>query len=343
MAGTSVGELLRKIAQGKPPAAVVLQGTDSYLRDLCRNALIEKFVPEGARDWALARVSVRAGGLQEAVNRAQMMPMMASQQVVLVEDVQAIEELGEKSRDAAVNMLEAYLDDPAPFTVVVLEAASLDGRLRLAKVLNKKALVVSLTMDEAQTAALAISTAKELGVAMDREAAELLVDAVVGAPARIRVEVEKLAVYAQKATRITFEDVEQLVVAARKHTVWQMADMLVAGQRDAAFEFLDTLIRDGESPAGLIGVLAFRYRQLIENRGVPPAGFGGRGAGGYGRAAAVPGPAPARRYSERELLEGLAALADADSLVKSGVKDQRGVLEFLITRLTGRAVGVEGR
>lgn len=304
-------ELKARLAAGKPVPAVVLLGSDSYLRELCRNALISTYVAEGTRDWALAHFSARGRGWLDAFERAQTLPMLSPRQVLIVEEVEALEEMGDKARDAAVDALEAYLADPAPFTVLVLEASSLDKRLRLFKALSKNSkttLLVELVMDKDHAVELAISTAKELGVTMDREAAHLLADAVNIEPARIRIEVEKLSLYVQKAKKITSRDVEDLVVDARKHTVWELGDMLADSRREAALDFLDSLIRDGDKPAALVGGIAWRYRMLIEGE--------------------------SRRSRKEQLLQGLAALAEADSVLKSGVKDQRAVMEFLFTKLT---------
>ncbi len=318
MAGTksqelSPQELTARISGGKTIPAVVLLGSDSYLREMCRDALIDTYVPAATRDWALGRLSAR-GGWFEAFERAQTLPMMSPRQVLIVEEVEALEELGEKARDEAVAALEAYLADPAPFTVLVFEASALDKRLRLFKSLSKNSksvLIVELIMDPQQAVALAISTAKELGISMDREAAGLLAEVVNGEAARVRVEVEKLSLYAQAAKRITSRDVENLVVNARKHTIWELADMLADSRREDALRFLDSLIREGEKPPALVGAIAWRFRMLIENES-----------------------RPARK---EQLLKALAALADADSELKSGVKDQRAVLEFLFSRLTPKS------
>ena len=56
MAGVSPEKLIERLASGKPVAAVVLLGTDHYLREMCRNKIIEACVPESARDWAVARL-----------------------------------------------------------------------------------------------------------------------------------------------------------------------------------------------------------------------------------------------------------------------------------------------
>ncbi len=120
--------------------AIVLQGTDSYLREMCRKRIVEAFVPEGARDWAVARRSAREAGWDEILQRAQTLPMLAPRQVIIVEDAESVEKLGDKSRDEIVEALETYFASPAPFTVLVLEAASLDGRQRFARLLSEKAL-----------------------------------------------------------------------------------------------------------------------------------------------------------------------------------------------------------
>ena len=50
MPGVSPEKLIERLASGKPIAAVVLLGTDPYLREMCRNKIIEACVPESARD-----------------------------------------------------------------------------------------------------------------------------------------------------------------------------------------------------------------------------------------------------------------------------------------------------
>jgi DNA polymerase-3 subunit delta len=342
MAGLSPDKLLERLAQGKPVAAIVLQGTDSYLREMCRNKIIETCVPEGARDWAVARLSARDTGWDEILGRAQTLPMMAPRQVIVVEGAESVERLGDKSREEIVEALGKYLDSPAPFTVLLLEAAALDGRQRFAKLLNEKALVVELTIGSESAAALAAQMAKDLGAEIDRDAAVLLADILNGAPARIRIELEKLATYvhgAQGRGRITTGDVEALVVAARKNTVWQLADMLANRKRGAALAFLDNLLREGEQPAGIVGALAWMYRKLIEARDLPAhtSGFQAARQLGMRPEAAEAAVRQAHRIPKKELLAGLTALAEADSQLKSANPNPRAMMEFLIARLTSSA------
>lgn len=338
MAAASPEKLLERLAHGKPIAAVVLLGTDLYLREMCRNRIIDAFVPEGMRDWAVARLSARDSGWDEILGRAQTLPMLAPRQVVIVEGAESIEKLGEKSRDEILEALEKYLASPAPFTVLVIEAAGLDGRLKFSKLLQEKALVVELTIGAESAALLAAQMAKELGAEIDRDAAALLAEILNGSPARMRIELEKLATYA-RGQRITAADIEALVVAARKNTVWQLADMLASRKRDAALAFLDNLLREGEQPAGIVGALAWMYRKLIEARDLPAhtSGFQAARQLNMRPEAAEAAVRQAHRIPKADLVAGLIALAEADSQLKSANPDPRAMMEFLVARLTSPA------
>ena len=336
MAQVSAEKLVDRIARGKAIPAIALLGSDAYLRDSCRKQIVEACVPEAAREWAVFRIRGDAEGWNEALKQVQTMPMLAPRQVIIVEDAALIEKMGEDSREEIIEALAGYLASPAPFSVLLIEADSLDGRQRLYKLVAEKALLVELTIGSESAATLAEQMARELGVVIERPAAALLAESVNFEPARIRMEIDKLAAYALDRKRITPADVELLVKAARKNTVWQLADMLATRQRAAALEFLDNLLREGEEPVRLVGALAFRYCKLIEARGLPRTtnGFTAARHLGMSPSDAEAAIRNAHRVSKAELLAGLAALADADSQLKSSNPDVRAFMEFLIARLT---------
>src|ERR1700704_200971 len=165
MARISPEELLGGLGEGEAIPAILLLGEEPYLRDSCRAELIERFVPEASREWAVSRYSAGRGETQAAMDQAQTMAMLSPQQVVFLEDTEAIEKLGEKNRDEAVAQLGAYLEDPAPFTVLVVEATGLDQRMRLGKLLAEKALVVECGLGEnaGKRQAAAVTLARAIG------------------------------------------------------------------------------------------------------------------------------------------------------------------------------------
>jgi DNA polymerase-3 subunit delta len=343
MARISQDELLARLSKGKPIPALLLLGDEPFLRDASRAQLIEAFVPDGARDWAVSRYSAARGQTQDALEQAQTLPMLSPQQVVLLEDVEQIEKLGEKNRDAAVEQLDDYLKNPAPFTVLVLEATALDQRMKLAKLLTEKTLVVEVGLGEnledrqAAAVAWARALAKERNVEFEKGAAEDLAEFVAADLMRLKTEIEKLSTYADRRKVIRRQDVSAMVISEKTTTVWELADLLAARQQKPALEFLDRLLREGEEPLQMLGALTWMYRKLIEASEVKGVSNGWQAARALGMRPEQAELAlqSARKIPKARLLHGLRSLQLADDRLKRGGEDARAVMEFLVAELAG--------
>ena len=346
MPSVSPQQLLARLAKGKPVPCLLLAGSDRYLRDLCRKKLIETYVAEGTLDWGVRKFSAKEDDIAAILGQARTMPMLAPLQVIFAGDAEAWDKLGDDSRESVVKEISEYLDDPAPYTVLVFEAAALDQRMRLAKVLAEKALTVSveLSEDPAERARLAVplslEMAAELGAAIDPDAVEALCDLLNGDLTAIRTELEKLATYAGAAKKITRADVDLLVISSRKYEVWDVADMLAARQPARALEFLDRLLREGEQAVALLGALAWMYRKLLEAQELPMGLQGWQAANRLKMRSekAELAVRQSRKFPKQQLTSGLAALYEADNRLKSGGTNQRAVMEFLVAQLASTGV-----
>jgi DNA polymerase III subunit delta len=341
MAGVLPNELLARLAKGKPVPGILLLGGDSYLREMCRRKIADAYVPQESRDWGMKRFSADDDEISDVLGQAQTLPMLAAQQVIFVSGVEAWERLGDDSRDALVKQLAEYFSNPAPFTILVLEASALDQRMRLAKILMEKTLTVSVALSddpaerERLAEAVSVEMARELGMELERDAAEELCEMLNGELAAIRTEIEKLAAYAGERRKIERADVELLVISEKKYEVWDLADMLAARKPAEALEFLDRLLREGEPPVALLGGLAWMYRKLLEAQELPAGTNGWQAASRLKMRAnkAELAVRQARKFPRSQLARGLEALYEADSRLKSGGTSQRAVMEFLVAQL----------
>lgn len=342
MARISFDELAARLEQNKQIPGLLLLGDEPYLRDKCRAALIEHFVAEAARTWAVSRFSAARGETQAALDQAQTLPMLSPRQVVFLEDAEAIESLGEKNRKETVDAIFVYLKDSAPFTVLVVEAAKLDMRMQLGKNLAEGMLVVEVgTGDnpEARIAAaveVARSLAQEQGITFEKGAAEELAELVSGDLLRLQTEMEKLATFAGERKQIRKADISALVISEKTTTIWEVAGFLAAQQPKQALEFINRLFQEGEAALLMLGGITWMYRKIVEASEV-------RGATNGWQAARALSMRPeqaeialqcSRKISKERLLKGLQALRDADIQLKSG-RDERTVMEFLVWELSG--------
>jgi DNA polymerase-3 subunit delta len=331
---------LEKLAKGQAVPAILLLGRETYLRDICRARIIEAMVPEGAREWGVSRFDAGGDAFDAILGRAQTPALLAPQQVVFVRGVEAWEELGEEKRDKLVEELEAYLKEPAPFTTLVFEAASLDQRLKFAKRLGEFALVVAVELPEDPAprrrlaGEMASQMARELGVEMDREAAARMAEVASAELAAAKTEMEKLASYVGERKRITVADVEALVVTERAYVVWELADLLAAREPGKAMLFIDKLFRQGEEPVSIVGALAWMCRKLLEAQELPGHLAANQASWKLKMRpeAAEIAMRHARRIPKAKLVAGLSALYEADSRLKSKVADKRAIIEFLVAR-----------
>ena len=335
-------DLLARLKKGTAIPALLLLGAEPYLRDACRAQLIDAYVPEASRTWAVSRYSADEGETQAALEQAQTMPMLSPRQVVFLEDAEMIEKLGEEKREAAVAQLEAYFKNPAPFTVLVLEASALDQRMKLAKLLADKTLVVEVGLGDkpeerlATAANLAHAMAKDEGVSFEKNAAEDLAEFVSADLQRLKTEINKLATYVGARKIIRRQDVSTMVISEKTTTVWELANMLANRQSSTALEFLDRLLRDGEQPLQILGAITWMYRKIIEAceiRGVSNGWQAARTLSMRPEQAELALQA-ARKIPKAKLLAGLSALQYADDRLKRGSEDARAVMEFLLADLT---------
>jgi DNA polymerase-3 subunit delta len=335
-------ELTSRLEKDKKIPGILLLGDEPYLRDKCRAALIEYFVQEAARTWAVSRFSADRGETQAALDQAQTLPMLSPKQVVFLEEAEAIEALGEKNRKEAVESILAYLKDPAPFTVLVIEAAKLDMRMQLGKNLADEALVVEVGTGDNPEGRIAAATevardlAKQQGIELEKGAAEELAELVSGDLLRLETELEKLATFAGEHKKISKAEISALVISEKTTTIWEVAGFLAAQQPKQALEFINRLFQEGEAALLMLGGITWMYRKIVEASEV-------RGATNGWQAARALGMRPeqaeialqcSRKISKERLMHGLCALKNADVQLKSG-RDERTVMEFLVWELSG--------
>jgi DNA polymerase III subunit delta len=342
MPAISAESLIARLSKSKAGPSLLILGSDAYLRDALRERVIEASTEPAARGWAVSKFSADEGEFAQALAQARTVPMLARRQVVIVTEVEALEQMPEERREAEVQNLGAYFANPAPFTVLILEARELDQRTRFAKMMHEQAFVVAAELPEdpqerARTAAmLASQMAREQNSAIEDDAAEELADLCNCDLGAMRSEIAKLATYAGAGQAIQRADVEALVVSEKKYSVWELAEVLASRQRGRAFHFLANVLQHGEAAPALIGAMVWMYRKLIEAQQLSANTSPYQAASRLGMRAATAELAlrHARNIPRRQLVRGLRALYDADSTLKAGSTNDRAVMEFVVAQLT---------
>jgi DNA polymerase-3 subunit delta len=236
-------------------------------------------------------------------------------------------------------LVEDYLADPSDFTTVVFEASEIDKRKRLAKLLEKRCVVVGVEPPARSDRKgafehemrMAAARARKFARARNIEIAPEVLDHLVGMKdgdlGLVFQELEKLAAYVGPGGKIGHEQIRLLVRGSTEEIVWELVDALGSGDRPGSMSILDNLIRNGEPPPAIVGALAYRIRAMIEAKE------------GSQRWPSLRAADQAQHFSRKQLLASLEILLRADAMLKGELpkaEDGQKVLEFLVARLTAK-------
>jgi DNA polymerase III subunit delta len=352
-------QFLLSLQKGAPAPVYLFLGPEPYQRERCRHALLEAVLgtaPE-ERESGLTRVDLSEVPLAAALDDARALSLFASRRVIWIGSAEAIlprrraaaaTESDEGADAGETSQLAAYLREPTPGTVVVLESSryGFDGedKAKLERI-QKHFAAIPVQVEfrpfsPEAVRSLAQALAKKVGLQLGLAELALLLDATGGDASRIAIEIEKLYLFTSGARKVTADDIAALVPDAQATTIFALVAALGRSDRTRALEILDTLAREGEYMPLALTFLATQFRTALVAR---EAGL--RNAGQiqahFTKLGARMWPERARQieqtvgaFSKTKLERAVGKLFEADRALRDARPDDRIVMEELILTLT---------
>jgi DNA polymerase-3 subunit delta len=349
-------QFLAKLKRDGPEPAYLFLGPDPYERDRCRRALLDAVLPPEVRADGYTRHELDQVPLAAAIDDARSLSLFAPQRLLWLSGAEAAVprargaagEDEDPGGDSAA--LAAYLRQPSPGTVVVLECARYgfegDDKAKLERV-RKFYAAVPATVEfrpysPEAARALAQKLAKERDLQLGLAELALLLEVTGADAARLSLEIEKLSLYAGTQRKVTAEDIGALAADAHSSTVFALVAALGRGDRTRALEILATLSREGEYMPLALTFLATQFRMALAARAA-----GVRGAGPiqayFTRLGARIWPDRARQieqtveaFPKAKLEAAIDRVFRADRDLRDARPDDRIVMEEMILALTAR-------
>lgn len=349
-------QFLDRLKKSGPAPAYLFLGPEAYQRERCRKALLDAALPPEDREGGLTRHDLDEIPLASVLDDARSMSLFASKRVIWIASAEAAlprgrgkaadDEDGEKTDGSSE--LAAYLKDPTPETVLVIESSRYDfegeDKARIERVQKYYACVPAQVefrpFDPSEARALAQALAKKASLQLGLGELALLLEATGGDASRIAVEIEKLSIYAGTTRKVTAEDIAELVPDAQQTNVFALVAALGRGDRTRALEILDSLAREGEYMPLALTFLGTQFRMALVAR---EAGL--RGAGQiqahFNKIGARMWPERARQieqtvssFPKARLEKAVVKLFEADYALRDARPDDRIVMEEMILALT---------
>lgn len=257
-----------------------------------------------------------------------------SQKITLVRHA---ERFNAKQWEAFIPLIE---EDSEKSSLILL-TNKVDGRLKFFQALQKaKDQAVLVKMELAygpewnQWSQLFL---KEVKKELDDEARQLLNEWTAGSLTDLKQTIERAALYSGGAPKITREHIAAVGFRVAPEDVFKFTAGLMAGDQSLSLSTLESLLRQGEEPLALIGLILRQYRWLLAMLSLRAEGKGdaqiAADCGIFPSAAKVLFPA-ARRLGGRGVIYGISKLAEADYSLKSSRLPQGQVLTKLVLQLT---------
>ena len=253
----------------------LIWGDDAAARDRAIDALIKTLVDPAWSSINLSRLDgAEAGQAAQALDEARTPPFASGGRVVLLQRSPFCNACPSELADRFEASLELLADNAH---LLLVNPAKPDGRLRTTKALQKRIkqgldheqrFQLPAVWDGAGQRQLVERTAEALGLQLENDAIDPLVEAIGNDSARLESELRKLSL---RATTINAALVDELVGGLATNAL-QVGDALLEGNAGEAIARWDALIDAGEPALRIVATLTGQIRgwlwvSLLEQQG----------------------------------------------------------------------------
>ena len=335
-----VTEVWKQIKQKKIAPIYLVHGTELFLMNETKQLLINTILEEDEKEFNFSAYDLEETSIEEALEDAETLPFLGDKKVVFLHNpVFLTSEKKKEKVEHNVARLEAYLREPAPFTVLVFFAPyeKLDERKKVTKELKKHAVTIEAKkLTEPELTNWIQSRAKVNGVEINQEAIELLLALVGPNLFMLTSEVDKLALYASGKEMIDTRLVEMLVSRSLEQNIFTLIDKIVQRKLDEALRIYYDLLKQNEEPIKILSLIAGQFRLLYQVKELSRRGYGQQQIAGFikvhpFRVKLAAGQAG--KFTDEELTAFMKMLAEADYQMKTGSMNKSLVVEMLLFKL----------
>lgn len=317
----------------------LVYGSERYLIEENREQILKSVVTHSETDVDFAIYDLHEVPVEQAIEDAETIPFLASKRVVILKNPSFL--TAERKTSVLVEhdltKLEEYLNNPAPFSIVIIEAPyeKLDERKKIVKVLKKKAKVVQASPPHHNKINDWIrQQCAELNVAIDGVACERLTQLAGKDLRKLKSELEKLALFVN-GEKITVEIVERLVSRSLEDNVFVLVDHVVHKRVEKAFQSLRDLFEYKEEPIKILALLARQFRIIAQVSELSQKGYSQKQMASLLKQhpyAIQQALRQSRLVTKEECFSMIEQLAEVDYFMKIGKFDQKLLLELLLTK-----------
>lgn len=333
-------ELKMAIRDKNPARLYVFYGEEVFLLHHYLEQLRKKTVDELTESFNFHRLTSETFDIQTFADAVENLPMLAERTMVQVDDIDLFK-LPEKDRTFVSELLADIPDYcTVVFTYVTVEFKPDKRQKKLWEAIEKKGTVVEFNR-QSQKDLIAWVTRHfaAYGKRISVDLCTYLIDITGGMMTSLSGEIDKIAAYSG-AVEIVRQDIDAVTEPVLDAVVFQMTDLLGAGQYGAALQKLQQLFKLQQEPIAILGAVGGHFRRVGAARTVLDSG---KGAGELMKLCSI-GDYPARktmdaaqRFSPAFCAKVAELVLETDYRMKTSYDEPERLLELLILQLAQEA------
>ena len=220
-------DILKDLKAKKYAPVYFLHGEESYYIDLISDYIEQNALQEFEKGFNQMLMYGKDVQMGQIVNNARRFPMMADKQVIIVKEFQDLPDL---RSDEAHKILQKYLENPSPTTILVLahKHKLFDKRKALYKSLDKNACVIETKKPyDNEIPKWIESYVQQKGLGISPMATALLSEYVGSDLSRLAKEIDKLSLNLGESKNIDEKTVKEFVGQSREYSVFDLQKALI--------------------------------------------------------------------------------------------------------------------
>ncbi|UOF92861.1 DNA polymerase III subunit delta [Fodinisporobacter ferrooxydans] len=317
----------------------LLYGTETGFMHKVISAIQKRLFGEETTELLASKFDYEDTAIQSILLEAETLPFFGERRLIVVDRFSAVTAQKQSTLDHHLDELLRYLDNPSPYTVLVLLAHTekLDERKKISKKFLANAIVCScqpMKMDECKE--WVMEYCRQEHVNISKETTETLVQYAGTDITALEHELEKMILYAADTKTIAESDLLNLVSKSAEQNIFTFIDHLVRLRLEKAWEALHDLLLRKEAPIYLLFMIARQYRLILQTMLQSERGYSQQqiasqlGVHPYGVKIAYE---QGKTYRKKQLECVLSQLAEIDYRIKTGKEQDRMALERFILLL----------
>ena len=235
-----------------------LQGEEAYFIDLISNFIEQNALQESEKGFNQVIMYGKDSDMSGIITNAKRYPMMSERQVVIVKEAQ---EMGEWNKQESQRLLENYVANPLPSTILVFcyKYKSLDGRKSISKSLDKNTvLVTTKKLYDNQIPSWINNYVMSKGHTIQHKSAQLLADYTGNNLERLSNEINKVLINLDEIVEIDAGHIQKYVGISKEYNVFELQRALTIKDAFKAQQIVNYFAANPKSNP-IIPVIAILY------------------------------------------------------------------------------------